>query len=118
MAAKTWIKVTVDIGRADPAPVETALTGLGALATALSDAADDPVWEPSPGMTPLWPNVSVSAWFDAGSDETADQAGCRRRDRCRVALSDDAFRNRSADRDWIENWRRIPGADEIRPVRR
>jgi ribosomal protein L11 methyltransferase len=34
----------------------------------LEDAADDPVLEPAPGETPLWPTVVVKAVFDSGAD--------------------------------------------------
>ena len=44
---------------------EEALQGLGALAVTLTDAADDPVLEPAPGTTPLWPSVQVRGLFAA-----------------------------------------------------
>jgi ribosomal protein L11 methyltransferase len=37
----------------------------------LEDAADDPVLEPGPGETPLWPTVIVKALFDADTDPAA-----------------------------------------------
>ena len=36
---------------------EQALETLGALSITLQDDADDPVLEPGPGQTPLWPTV-------------------------------------------------------------
>jgi ribosomal protein L11 methyltransferase len=63
-----FLQLTLDIGRADPAPVEEQLARLGALSVTLEDAADDPVLEPAPGETPLWPSVRLRALFEGGTD--------------------------------------------------
>jgi len=63
-----FLQLTLTIGSADPAPFEDALLAAGALSITLQDAADDPVLEPAPGTTPLWPSVQVSALFDAAAD--------------------------------------------------
>jgi ribosomal protein L11 methyltransferase len=62
------LQLTLDIGSSDPAPFEDALFALGAVSVTLEDAADDPVLEPAPGETPLWPTVIVKAMFAAGAD--------------------------------------------------
>jgi ribosomal protein L11 methyltransferase len=62
------LQLTLDIGSGDPAPVEDALFELGAVSVTLADAADDPVLEPAPGETPLWPTVVVKAVFGAEAD--------------------------------------------------
>jgi ribosomal protein L11 methyltransferase len=59
------LQLTIDIGPRDPAPYEDVLFGLGAVSVTLEDAADDPVLEPAPGETPLWPTIVVKALFDA-----------------------------------------------------
>ena len=65
------LQLTIDIDRHDPAPIEDALFELGALSVTLEDAADDPVLEPAPGETPLWPTITVKAIFDADTDPVA-----------------------------------------------
>jgi ribosomal protein L11 methyltransferase len=62
------LQLTVDIGSRNPEPYEDALFELGAVSVTLEDAADDPVLEPAPGATPLWPTVVVKAVFEAGAD--------------------------------------------------
>jgi ribosomal protein L11 methyltransferase len=62
------LQLTIDLGTRDPAPYEEALFELGAVSVTLEDAADDPVLEPAPGETPLWPTVVVKAVFGAGVD--------------------------------------------------
>jgi ribosomal protein L11 methyltransferase len=65
------LQLTIDLGEREPAPYEDALFELGAVAVTLEDAADDPVLEPGPGETPLWPTVLVKALFDADTDPAA-----------------------------------------------
>ena len=68
-----FLQLTIDIDRHDPTPIEDALFDLGALSVTLEDAADDPVLEPAPGETPLWPTITLKAIFDAATDPTALQ---------------------------------------------
>jgi ribosomal protein L11 methyltransferase len=63
-----FLQLTLDIGTRSPGPYEDALFELGALSVTLLDAADDPVLEPAPGATPLWPTIVVSAVFAADVD--------------------------------------------------
>ena len=63
-----FLQLTLAIGCADPEPYEEALLAAGASSITLEDAADDPVLEPAPGTTPLWPTVRVKALFDAAID--------------------------------------------------
>jgi len=59
-----WLQVRIELGRLDPAPVETALLQLGAAAIEYRDAGDEPILEPAPGTTPLWQEVCLSALLD------------------------------------------------------
>lgn len=63
-----FLQLSIDIGAAEPEPFEDALLAAGALSITLQDAADDPVLEPPPGMTPLWPRVRIQALFDEQQD--------------------------------------------------
>ena len=67
-ATMPHLQLTIDIGTRDPQPIEDALFELGAVSVTLLDAADDPVLEPAPGQTPLWPTVVVRALFDSDTD--------------------------------------------------
>mgnify|MGYP001145324616 CR=1 FL=1 len=104
-----FLQLTVSIGSADPEPFEEALLAAGASSITLEDAADDPVLEPAPGTTPLWPTVRVKALFDADSD----------RDRILLTLAQHlppplpplAFEH-IADRAWEREWLK-----DFRPMR-
>jgi ribosomal protein L11 methyltransferase len=60
-----FLQLTLHIGGADPTPYEDALLAAGATSITLEDAADDPVLEPPPGATPLWPTVKIKALFSS-----------------------------------------------------
>jgi len=98
----SWLRVHIDIERNDPVPIEQALVDLGAIAIELRDAGDDPILEPTPGATPLWPAIRMSALFDAGVTDTA----------IRLAVAGAAAEpmpsmqfESLADADWVANWR-------------
>jgi ribosomal protein L11 methyltransferase len=63
-----WLELSLIVPAAQQAEVEAALDDLGALAVTLLDAEDHPIFEPAPGETPLWPQIAMSALFDAASD--------------------------------------------------
>jgi ribosomal protein L11 methyltransferase len=58
-----FLQFTFDLGAADPEALESACFLAGALSVTLTDAADNPVLEPAPGATPLWPTVRLTALF-------------------------------------------------------
>jgi ribosomal protein L11 methyltransferase len=63
-----FLQLILPIGAADPAPYEDALLAAGASSITLEDEGDDPVLEPLPGTTPLWPRVRLKALFDSDID--------------------------------------------------
>ena len=65
-----WLELSLTIREADQERVEIALEDIGALAITLLDAQDHPIFEPGVGETPLWPQIALSALFDADSDRT------------------------------------------------
>ena len=96
-----FLQLTVLIGSADPAPFEDALLAAGATSITLEDAGDDPVLEPSPGSTPLWPRVRIRALFAAATDPDALRA-----------LFPGATFEQIADRAWEREWLK-----DFRPMR-
>lgn len=64
----SWLQLIFESNRDRVAALEDALLELGALSVTLLDSADDPVFEPGVGETPLWQTTKVVALFDAQSD--------------------------------------------------
>jgi len=97
-----WLRAHIDLQRIDLSPIEQALIELGAVAIELSDAADDPILEPAPGTTPLWPTLRISALFDDAIDETVIRltvAGAIQAETMPKMCFEPV-----AEQDWIENW--------------
>jgi ribosomal protein L11 methyltransferase len=88
-----FLQLTLSVGSADPAPFEDELLAAGAASITLEDAADDPVLEPPPGSTPLWPSVRIKALFDSATDPEALRA-----------LFPEATFEHIADRAWEREW--------------
>ena len=63
-----WLEALITVPRDDVAEAEDVLDALGALAVTLEDEGDQPVLEPGPGTTPLWPVVQLRGLFEARAD--------------------------------------------------
>jgi ribosomal protein L11 methyltransferase len=97
-----WIEISISVARAATALAELTLEQLGALSITLEDDEDNPVLEPGPGTTPLWPTVHVRGLFEEGTD----------RDRVLAALLSVSATRRPeqvrwrevGDQDWERAW--------------
>jgi ribosomal protein L11 methyltransferase len=108
-----FLQFTLDIGARDPAPYEDALFAAGASSVTLLDAADNPVLEPAPGATPLWPTVIVRALFAMGSDaDHVRQALLALPEIDTTLVRQQAHFERVADRAWEREWLK-----DFRPMR-
>jgi ribosomal protein L11 methyltransferase len=105
-----WLAITVDTEPRFEERLSSAFEDLGAVAVTLLDAADQPIYEPGPGETPLWRNLTMQALFPGDSDEagivfglSALQPGLDMR---RVHVQ------RIEDQDWERAW-----MDDFKPMR-
>jgi len=67
----SWTEISISVSREITAIAEQALEEAGSLAITLQDHEDNPVLEPGPGSTPLWPTVQVCGLFESGLDREA-----------------------------------------------
>jgi ribosomal protein L11 methyltransferase len=67
-------RLTVRVPAADVAQAEALLELAGAVSLSLGDAGDDPILEPAPAETPLWPGVEIRALFPLSTDLAAVRA--------------------------------------------
>lgn len=64
-----WLEVRINSSR-DLAPaMENALLAAGAVSVTLQDNADEPIFEPALGETPLWDATRVTGLFEDGVDK-------------------------------------------------
>jgi ribosomal protein L11 methyltransferase len=63
-----WQQFTMQLGALSPELVEAVFERHGACSVTLSDAGDDPVFEPAPGETRLWADTRITGLFGADTD--------------------------------------------------
>ena len=86
------------------------LESAGASSVSFADAGDQPVLEPAPGETPLWPRIQVSALFPLATDPAHIDRSLNQpaplNSRSGLCVT------RLDDRDWEREWLR-----DFRPMR-
>jgi ribosomal protein L11 methyltransferase len=100
-----FLQMTIDIGRDNPQPLEDTLFELGALSVTLEDAADDPVLEPAPGETPLWPTITLKAIFDATTDATELRRDLSGRMPQAATARFETLPDKAWEREWLKDFR-------------
>lgn len=109
-----FLELSLRCRASDEAKLEAALEDLGALSVSLLDAADaddeHAILEPGVAETPLWPEITVLALFEEGTDESALLYALEAWDG-RLDLSTATFRE-VADQDWERAW-----MDQFEPMR-
>ncbi|MDQ5911753.1 MAG: Ribosomal protein methyltransferase [Pseudomonadota bacterium] len=109
-AMAPWLQLSLQAIDHTAEQLEDALLQVGALAVTLQDAGDQPVLEPGPGETPLWPQTCVTGLFDAQTDIEVikRQLHCILHTpilpECRLAELE--------ERDWVRAW-----MDDFHPMR-
>ncbi|MEX2476372.1 50S ribosomal protein L11 methyltransferase [Marinobacter sp.] len=63
-----WIQLQIPADPDNADQLEDLLMEMGAEAVSMEDAADQPLYEPDPGSTPLWHQTSVTGLFDSERD--------------------------------------------------
>lgn len=100
-----FLQLNLAVGAADPEPFEEALLAAGALSITLQDAADNPVLEPAPGTTPLWPSVQIKALFAAAADRDVIAALLKAElAQPLPALSFESIADRAWEREWLKDF--------------
>ncbi|VAW93924.1 Ribosomal protein L11 methyltransferase [hydrothermal vent metagenome] len=102
----SWLQLTLESSHADATRIADALSGLGAVAVTLQDGADQPLYEPPPGKTPLWSATRIIGLFAADADImaiTAQLAAQLEMDKLppwRVSPLED----KDWEREWMDNF--------------
>lgn len=96
-----WLQLRINSSPADAPAIEEAASMAGALAVTLEDNADQPIFEPAIGETPLWKETRVTALFDADIDT---RAKLREIERLLNSASLLAHWHLLEDKDWEREW--------------
>lgn len=89
-----------------PEFAEEVLLAQGALSVSFFDAADDPVLEPAPGETPLWPRTRTVGLFATGTDLAPVIAALRELlpDGPQAVATTAALEDQEWTRIWLRDW--------------
>lgn len=96
-----WLEVSATLPRERAEAAEAELLAAGAMAVTLLDAEDQPVLEPAPGETPLWPTLRITGLFPGDADPLQVVA-----ELSRLAPGVDWRPSRLAGRTWEREWLR------------
>ncbi|WP_304641178.1 50S ribosomal protein L11 methyltransferase [Pseudomonas sp.] len=66
-----WIQMRLAIAPEQADPLEDLLLAVGAVSVTFMDAADEPIFEPDLGTTPLWTQTHLLALFEGDTDSRA-----------------------------------------------
>ena len=105
-----WLQLSLEAGDIDPETLSAFFEEQGALSVTFVDAADQPLFEPAPGTTPLWSATRITALFDAGVDRVALKQ--RLAARFGAAVTERLVEETLADQDWERVW-----LDQFQPMR-
>jgi ribosomal protein L11 methyltransferase len=106
----TWIQVSIEAPQFSPEALSAFFEASGALSVTLVDAADQPLFEPDPGTTPLWSATRVTALFTADTDMSSIRQAFT--DRFGAAAAARWTQASLADQDWERVW-----LDQFKPMR-
>ncbi|SFL83628.1 50S ribosomal protein L11 methyltransferase [Marinobacter zhejiangensis] len=108
-----WIQLQIPADPETADQLEDLLMEMGADAVSMEDAADQPLYEPDPGTTPLWHQTQVTGLFD--SERNIDQLCSAIRDawhqQTQQALPDIEV-TLVEDKDWERAW-----MDDFKPLK-
>jgi ribosomal protein L11 methyltransferase len=101
-----WLQAHVTVDKPRTALVALLFENHGAASVTLTDAADEPMFEPAPGETPLWQSTRVTGLFASDTDtdrlRTAVSRVLAAPPACRFAL--EPLQERDWERAWLDRF--------------
>lgn len=108
-----WVQFICHTAPDSAEALSEALSECGAAAVTFEDDADQPIYEPDPGETPLWADTRLTALFDA---ETSEQSVL---DMLTTLLPEvprfrvEAVEDKDWEREWMANFQPIQFGDKL-----
>lgn len=101
-----WLQLHIPVAREHSSELEGALDELGAVAITLTDGADEPLFEPPPGATPLWQATVISALFNPQLDADALLAALRQQTGLPLAeCQSELLADQAWERAWMDDFK-------------
>jgi len=113
-----WLQLRIDSSREKAAVLEQALQQHGAMAVTLEDNADQPIFEPELGETPLWHETRITGLFEADIDTEAIldavKALYQQKTGSMLTLSHwHILEDKDWEREWMTHYRPIQCAENL-----
>jgi ribosomal protein L11 methyltransferase len=108
-----WIQFVCHTSQAKAEALSEALSECGAAAVTFEDDADQPIYEPDPGETPLWTETRLTALFDAEIEQqqVVDMLSTLVDEVPRFRV--EAVEDKDWEREWMENFKPIQFGDKL-----
>ena len=106
----SWLELKMHCGKSNAESLETLLWESGAVSVTLTDAEDEPLFEPKVGETPLWQAMVLTGLYEGDTDastlqqrlQSSWQWGALPTLRCSIL----------PEQDWVRAW-----LDDFKPMR-
>jgi ribosomal protein L11 methyltransferase len=108
-----WIQFVCHTSQDKAEALSEALSECGAAAVTFEDDADQPIYEPDPGETPLWTETRLTALFDAETEQQQmlDMLATLVDEVPRFRV--EAVEDKDWEREWMENFNPIQFGDKL-----
>ena len=109
-----WLQLIVQTQQSHVESLSDMLLEQGALSVTYQDAADQPLFEPPPGETPLWSDTLITGLFDAGDDLEQISGQIRQQAAGNiVAMRTEILEDKDWVREWMENYHPMQFGDKL-----
>ncbi len=106
-----WLQLKIDSDEANADYFSDELMEYGAAAVTLQDAADQEIFEPALGTTPLWASTRIIGLFDADIDVSKIVHSLQSKASTERKISAQYRIEQLEDKDWVRAW-----MDDFKPI--
>ncbi|MFN3239584.1 MAG: 50S ribosomal protein L11 methyltransferase [Pseudomonadales bacterium] len=107
----SWKTLAISVASESAEVLEAMLWDSGAVSVTLTDAEDQPLFEPGPGEVPLWANMTVTAMYedDADTESLAENLKAQGYD----VLFTDELGDRVWEREWLSQFKPLKFGEHL-----
>lgn len=103
-----WLQLKITATREQTHNIENALLASGAVSVTLQDNADQPIFEPGLGETPLWDSVRITGLYDAEIDTAKTRTTIEKHLRNELPQYQwEQLEDKDWEREWMSNYHAI-----------
>jgi ribosomal protein L11 methyltransferase len=109
-----WLQLIIQSDQTHVDALSDLLLENGAMAVTYEDAADQPLYEPPPGETPLWSDTLITGLFETETDlEHIGRQIRQQADSQIVAMRTEILEDKDWVREWMDNYHPLQFGDRL-----